>query len=511
MFHSIRFSVFLVVSLAAVARADVRLHALFTDHGVLQQGKRLPVWGWAENGERVTVEFAGQKAVTVAQSGRWLVWLAPLKASAESRVMRVTGRNTLEVQDLLVGEVWLASGQSNMEMPLKISLNSEADIQAATQPNLRLFTVPKLKAQAPVQNVKSTWSLCSPDAAQGFTAVGYYFGRDLQAALGVPVGIIHTSWGGSPAEVWLSANNLKADPEFCRDIFDAYPATYRNWQRAKRDWEAAKLDAQQKGVAFTQPQPGLGWKPSELYNGMIAPLLPYGVAGAIWYQGESNASRAWQYRRLFPAMIQNWRSDFGQGDFPFLAVQLAPWDRNKKRTLPEITAAPGDSDWAELREAQNYSAQVLKKVGIAVITDVGDKDDIHPAQKQPVGARLALLARTMAYGDKKVVSSGPVYRKLSVNGNKALLTFDQVGHGLTPKGEVVTGFSVAGEDRKFHWGDARIEDGNRVSVVSSDVAKPVAVRFGWADYPVVNLRNDAGLPASPFRTDNWPLTTQGRK
>ncbi len=511
MFRPLRFVVLLVLSLAAVARGDVRLNALFTDHGVLQRGKRLPVWGWAENGEQVAVEFAGQRVVTIAQNGRWRVWLAPLAASAEPRVMRVTGHNTVEVQDLLVGEVWLASGQSNMAWLLKSSFNPETDIQAATQPNLRLFTVPRLKAQAPVENVKSAWSLCSPDAAREFSAVGYYFGRDLQAALGVPVGIIHTSWGGSSAEAWISENHLKADREFSRDILDPYPATYRKWQEAKMAWEAAKLAAEQKGVAFTQPQPGLGWKPSELYHGMIAPLLPYAIAGAIWYQGESNAGRAWQYRRLFPAMIQNWRTDFGQRDFPFLAVQLAPWDRNKKRTLEEITAAPVESDWAELREAQNYSAQVLKNVGVAVITDVGDKDDIHPVKKEPVGARLALLARTIAYADKKIVSSGPVYRKLSVSGNKALLTFDHVGHGLTSKGEVVTGFAVAGEDRKFHWGEARIETGNRVSVVSSNVAKPVAVRYGWADYPVLNLGNDAGLPASPFRTDNWPVTTQVRK
>jgi sialate O-acetylesterase len=239
---------------------------------------------------------------------------------------------------------------------------------------------------------------------------------------------------------------------------------------------------------------------------MIAPLLPYAIKGAIWYQGESNAGRAYQYRSLFADMIRNWRQDWGEGNFTFLAVQLAPWDKNKKRSLEEITAAPGDSDWAELREAQIMAAQTLPKVGIAVITDVGDKDDIHPTRKQPVGERLALAARGIAYGEK-LVYSGPTYKSMKISGNKIILTFNNVGRGLEARDGELKGFSIAGADQKFVWAKAEVQ-GNKVVVSNPQVSQPVAVRYGWADYPVVNLWNKDGLPASPFRTDNFPMVTR---
>jgi sialate O-acetylesterase len=243
---------------------------------------------------------------------------------------------------------------------------------------------------------------------------------------------------------------------------------------------------------------------------MIAPLLPYAIKGAIWYQGESNASRAHQYRRLFPDMIRNWRSDWGQGDFPFLAVQLAPWDRNKKRSPEEITAFPTESDWAELREAQWLTTKVLPKVGMAVITDYGDKDDIHPQQKEPVGARLALAARSIAYGEKKIVSSGPIYRSMKIKADQVILTFDHAGSGLEARGGRLRGFATCGEDRKFYWAEAQI-DGNKVVIRNPLTPNPVAVRYGWADYPVVNLFNREGLPASPFRTDDFPMVSAPRE
>ena len=249
----------------------------------------------------------------------------------------------------------------------------------------------------------------------------------------------------------------------------------------------------------------MGWVPSELYNGMIHPLLPYAIAGAIWYQGESNAGRAYEYARLFPTMIRNWRGDWGQGDFPFLAVQLAPWDRNKKRSLAEITAAPGESDWAELREAQLLSTKVLPNVGMAVITDVGDKDDIHPVKKRVVGERLARAARHIAYRER-LVYSGPLFRSMSVSRGEARLKFDQVGSGLDARGAELKGFQICGTNREWVWAKARIE-GRRVVVSHPDVPEPVAVRYGWADFPVVNLFNREGLPASPFRTDNFPMIT----
>jgi sialate O-acetylesterase len=242
---------------------------------------------------------------------------------------------------------------------------------------------------------------------------------------------------------------------------------------------------------------------------MIAPLIPYAFKGAIWYQGESNAGRAWQYRTLFADMIRNWRSDWGEGDFSFLAVQLAPWDKARKRSVEDITAATGDSDWAELREAQSLAAKVLPKVGLAVITDVGDKDDIHPTKKEPVGARLALLARGISYGEK-IEYSGPAYKSMQVKDGKVILTFDHADGGLESRGGRLRGFSICGEDKKFVWALADI-DGNKIVVSNPQVEKPVAVRYGWADYPVVNLFNRGGLPASPFRTDNFPMTTAPKK
>ena len=353
------------------------------------------------------------------------------------------------------------------------------------------------------------WAVAAPETVPGFSAVGYYFGRDLAVALkakGVPVGMIHTSWGGSPAEVWMSEDVLKADHVFARDILNPYPATARRWRNSVTQWETAKAAAEAKGEKFTPGRPGKPWEPAELYNGMIANVIPYGIKGALWYQGESNAGRAWQYRDLFAGMIRNWRRDWGQGDFHFYAVQLAPWDKNRKRDLATIAAEVGDSDWAELREAQDHAAKTLPNVGIAVITDVGDKDDIHPTKKQPVGARLALLARARAYGEK-VEASGPVFTAKTVRGREVTLNFTRATGLKTLDGGAPTGFSVAGEDRKFHAATAELR-GSQVVLSSAEVEQPVAVRHGWADHPVVNLANGAGLPASPFRTDSWELTTQ---
>jgi len=494
--------------------ADVRLHPLFSDHTVLQRGQKVPVWGWADPGEKVTVEFAGQRVGTTTDTnGRWSVQLHPLKASVEGRSLRVTGNNTVEIQDVVVGEVWLCSGQSNMEWPLASSFDPEPDIQASTNPNLRLFTVRKATSRIPLSNFADptghSWTTANPDTVRRFSAVAYYFGRDLQPALGVPVGLIHTSWGGSPAEAWTSNTTLSANPVYARDILEPVANQLRNRKNALAKWEADAEAAKAAG----KPVPGkpfTGWIPGDLFNAMIAPLVPYAVAGAIWYQGESNASRAWQYRDLFADMILDWRRAFGQDDLTFLAVQLAPWDRNKKRSIEDLTKTPGESDWAELREAQNHVATRLPKVGVAVITDVGDKDDIHPTKKAPVGARLALLAQRIEYG-RKLPAQGPVFTSRMVSGNKVTLVFSETPGGLrTLDGAAPTGFAVAGEDRVWHWADASLRSGNQVVVSSPNVAKPVAVRYGWADYPVVNLSNGAGLPASPFRTDNWPVTTQRR-
>jgi sialate O-acetylesterase len=495
-------------ALMIVARADVKLPGLFSDHMVLQHGMRTPVWGWADDGEKVTVTFRGKKISAIARNGKWMVKLASQKPGGPD-TLTVEGKNKIEVRDVVVGEVWICSGQSNMEWPLSRSFEAEKDIAISANPNIRLFTAPKLKADAPVDDVKANWELCQPDTVRHFSAVAYYFGLDLQKARGVPIGLIHTSWGGSPAEVWIRGGVLAANPEYKHGILDSHADQLKAYQAELAKWEKESDELKKEGKQPAGRKPSAPWKPAELFNGMIAPLIPYAIRGAIWYQGESNAGRAWQYRTLFPDMIRNWRQDWGQGDFTFLAVQLAPWDRNKKRTLEAITAAPGDSDWAELREAQLLSTKILPQVGLAVITDVGDKDDIHPTRKQPVGARLALLARGIAYAEK-IERAGPLYRAMQLKGDKIILSFDHLDGGLQARGGRLRGFSICGEDKKFVWGNADIDNG-KVIVSSPQVPKPVAVRYGWADYPVVNLFNGAGLPASPFRTDDFELTTAPRK
>ena len=526
------FRLVLLLLLAALpARAEVRLHGLFTDNMVLQRHASVPVWGWAADGEEVTVQFRDQKVSTVAKGGKWMVRLKNLKAGGPDE-LKVTGRNGLTLRNVLVGEVWIASGQSNMEMALRSCFNAEAEIAATANPMLRLCTVPKLKANAPVDDVTAPWAECGPATTPGFSAVAYYFARDLQKALQVPVGVIHTSWGGSPAEVWMREEVLSANPGFKRDILDSYAAGAKRAQEALATWQKEEAEAKKEGQPFTKRRPSLAWKPGELYNGMIANLIPYAIKGAIWYQGESNAGRAHQYRTLFPEMVRHWRHDWGQGDFTFLQVQLAPFTA--------IRAEPTNSNWAELREAQIHATKVLPKAGSVVITDVGEEKDIHPKKKEPVGARLALAARAITYGEK-IVYSGPTYKSAKFRDGQAIISFDHVGQGLearslgglnmtfSPDGkQLVTtgsdgaahvwdastgklatalrGFSVAGEDQKFFWAKAEIQ-GDKVVLSSPDVPRPVAARFGWADFPVVNLWNKDGLPASPFRTDDFPMVT----
>ena len=510
------FRAVLVLALSlATARAEVRLHNLFTDHMVLQQGTKVPVWGWADEGERVTVEFRGQIVSATTKDGRWLVQLKNLEPGP-AETLKVSGtlgrkaggpeqHSVVQVNDVLVGEVWLASGQSNMEWPLSKSFESSNDIKQSANAKIRLFTVPKLKLNAPTNNVKSKWVECEPDTVPGFSAVAYYFARDLQKALGVPVGVIHTSWGGSPAEVWIREDLMLKDPEYKRDIMDTYAGSHAKYLASVEIWKKEKEAAEKAGQAFTKRQPYADWKPAELYNGMIANIIPYAVNGAIWYQGESNAGRAWQYRRLFADMIQNWRHDWDR-DFTFLEVQLAPWDNGRRRALNVITAKPEPSTWAELREAQLLTTRNLKKVGMAVITDVGDKDDIHPTKKEPVGARLALLARKITYGER-IIADGPTLASAKFKDGKATLRFENVGGGLEAKGGPLSGFAIAGTNQVFAWATASIE-GDKVVVSNPAVPQPVAVRYGWSDFPVVNLFSKQGLPATPFRTDDWKMETK---
>lgn len=501
---------FAVLAVAAGAalnlHAEVRLPAVFSDNMVLQQNAAVPVWGWADDGEVVTVEFRGQKVSATAQNGKWLVKLNHLKASAEPGTLTVaTKTKTLTLTNVLVGEVWVCSGQSNMEFQLSGADQVAPDIAAATNSLIRLLVVPRLQTNTPQSNFKGAWTACSPATAAKFSAVGYYFGRSLQAARNVPVGLINSSVGGTLAEQWMSHEALAANPRYQTEILA--PAAAEQKAHLAELAEAAKKKpvAGKKAARPAARQPKQPRQPSDLYNGMIAPLLPYAITGAIWYQGEANSKtveQALQYRTLFPDLIRNWRKDWQQDGLTFLCVQLAPWDKFRKRTLEEITKSPEESGWGVLREAQLNATKVLPKVGIAVITDIGEKDDIHPKKKAPVGARLALAAQALAYGEKNEFS-GPIYRSLKTDGGKIILSFDHVGQGLEARDGALKGFAICGADQKFVWAKAEIA-GDTVVVSSPDVAQPVAVRYGWAGFPVVNLWNKDGLPASPFRTDEFP-------
>lgn len=482
------------------ARADVKLHGLFSDNMVLQQNVPITIWGWADDGEEVTIHFRNQEVKTMAKEGKWKVQLKKLKAGGPDE-LKVSAKNNFIFKNVLVGEVWVASGQSNMEWPMRASFDPTNEIAKTANPNVRLYTVPKLKAANPVTDVKASWQECTPQTTPNFSAVAFYFARELQKAHQVPVGIVNTSWGGSPAEVWMSEEMLQANPQYVKSLLEPAASAWKNYEEARAKFEEQTASLKQEGLPQTNRAPYAPWKPSELYNGMIAPLIPFAIKGAIWYQGESNADRAHQYRTLFPDMIRNWRRDWGQGDFTFLLVQLAPFMKIKDQ--------PGDSTWAELREAQALATKVLPKVGMAVITDVGDEKDIHPKKKERVGERLALAARGIAYGEKTVYS-GPIYKSMKVKEDMIRLSFDHVGSGLEARDGELKGFAIAGDDKKFVWAQAEIQ-GNQVVVSSPKITEPVAVRYGWADYPVVNLWNKNGLPASPFRTDDFPMVTAPKK
>lgn len=509
----------LLLASAHGASADVKLPAILGDHMVLQQEQPVPIWGTADKGEEVTVSFAGQKQSTKAgDDGKWVVHLQPLKASDQPGELTVQGKNKLDLKDILVGEVWVCSGQSNMEFSVNSTKNHEQEIKDATYPHIRLFTVPKSIKEEPQSDTKGDWAACTPETVGHFTAVGYFFGRDLHKALKVPVGLIHTSWGGTVAEAWAEHGHLSSDPEFKSILDNAEKANDKaGYEKKLEAWTKAAEKAKSEGKKAPNKPQAPGQNPnvaSVLYNGMIAPIVPFAIKGATWYQGESNAGRAYQYRKLLPAMIKSWRDAWNQPggahDFPFLIVQLANFQAVQKE--------PAESDdWAELREAQMMTAEQPHN-GIATAIDLADANnpgDIHPKDKQDVGHRLALVAEATVYG-KPVEYMGPTYDTMKVEGNKAVIHFNHA-EGLQAKnGEPLKGFQIAGEDKKWVWADAKIEPGSSGKegsvVVSSDkVAKPVAVRYDWAHNPEGNLYNKADLPAFPFRTDDWPGKTAAAK
>lgn len=497
------------------AKSEITLPSLFCDHMVVQQHKPVMVWGKAAPKARVRVTLGTESSSTRAdEEGAWKVALKPVRAGGPYELTVKSGGAKAVIHDVLVGEVWVCSGQSNMEWPVSLVNNAEREIGGANLPEVRLFTVEKKVSGEPLDGCSGSWAQCSSETVKDFSAVGYFFGRRLNEILKVPVGLIDSSWGGTPAEAWTSRPTLEADPDLnvivkrWDETIAKYPDAKKQHDAALAEWQKAADAAKAKGEAEPKKPgepagPAHPHRTSGLYNGMIKPLIPYGIRGAIWYQGESNAGRAYQYRKLFPAMIQDWRKNWGSDEFPFLFVQLANFmDRNPDANAP--------SAWAELREAQSMTLS-LANTGQAVIIDIGEAKDIHPRNKQDVGARLAQAAWKVVYGMDTAVYSGPVYDSMTVEGNKARVKFTNTFGGLMANGgEPVRGFAIAGEDQKFVWADAKIE-GDSVVVWSDAVAKPVAVRYGWGDNPDCTLYNTPGLPASPFRTDAWPGVTVDAK
>ncbi len=638
----------LLTLLAASINAQVKLSPIFSSNMVLQQGMAIPVWGWASPGEKVTVTLENGKASAKAnKQGKWSLKLPAMNYGGPYK-MSVKGKNLQTLENIMIGEVWVCSGQSNMEFYLINSKNGDAEVAAADYPLIRLFSVKKRISQKPQEQLEQgEWLPCTPTSSPRFSAVGYFFGRTLYEKLKVPIGLINTSWGGTIAETWTSNEMISENPDFAEQMaqlkkidLDDYVRTIEKEVKSRvgnaatvdqgmkgdqpvwaapdfndTDWKTMRLPGyiENNGLAgvdgiiwfrkeveispseagktatlslakindsdntflngtligtnkliaersrvYTVPAGllkagkniitvqvedigGMGgiygdsaalklkcqdrsislsglWKykvglvkynavlspnsyPTLLYNGMIHPLVPYGIKGAIWYQGEGNSGRAKQYQRVFPDLIKDWRNHWNQGDFPFLFVQLA--------SFMKVDSIPQESSWAELREAQSMTL-ALPNTGMAVTTDVGDAINIHPTDKQTVGKRLALSALKVAY-KQNIIFCGPVFKTISFSGDKASLIFDQTGEGLKIKDKYgyIKGFAIAGDDHKFFWAKAKITGPSSIEVFCPEVKKPVAVRYGWGNNPDdANLYNSADLPASPFRTDTWRGITE---
>jgi sialate O-acetylesterase len=658
-------SLLLAIATLPLAAAELRLPAVFTDHGVLQRDRSLPVWGWADAGTTVTVSFDGATATaTAGTDGRWSARLPAHPAGGPYQLAVSTAAGASRtVSDLLVGEVWVCSGQSNMQMTVKSSDNAEQEIATADHPRIRLLTVPRIAKPEPVDDVQADWKVCSSDSVGTFSAAGYFFGRELEKTLAVPIGLIDSSWGGTPAEAWTQMAWLERDavlkPIAERWTDASKPANKEAYEKKQKEWqersefedpglaEAAKgwmapgltLDGEWKELALpgaieaaglqinggiwfrkevaipagwagkelllrlgaiddfdttwfdgqevgstgnqkpgwwtqnreyrvpatqvkegraviavrvwdryltggfvgsaaqmtlapvdaptaavslagawqyrievSKPEPterppvnpsALHNAPGHLWHSMMRPLVPYGIRGAIWYQGESNAGRAQQYRTLLPAMIDSWRSAWAQGDLPFYIVSLA--------NFRDRVEQPRENDWAELREAQDLTARSVRQAGLALAIDIGDIKDIHPKNKQEVGHRLALQALRQTYG-KDIAAQGPVLAECVIDGAEVRLRFAELGGGLaTSDGKPPRGFALAGADHVFQWAEQARIDGAWVVLKAASVPEPVAARYGWDINPDVNLMNQAGLPAVPFRTDGWAMTTDGRR
>ena len=491
----------LLVLMFAKSFATVKPNSLFSDNMVLQRGVTVPIWGIASDSEKVTVEFNGQKVTTIAKDGKWMLKLKPLKAGGPYK-MTISGVNTITIQNILVGEVWVCGGQSNMERQLglrsgqKPIVNWIQEAAAANYPEIRQYKVDRKPSDTLVSDALSKWVICDTASVKEFTAVGYFFARDLYKQLKVPIGLLFSTVGGTPAENWTTRATLESNPELktLAEQYDkaklAYPdavAKYKNDLPSLMLKYAADTLA---ALAAHKPFPAKPAPPRNpvggaggLYNGMINPLIPYAIKGVIWYQGESNGGRGKQYQTLFPTMINDWRKNWNQGNFPFFFVQIAPY----RGADPMI------------REAQLLTLNKVPNVAMVVTTDCGDSADIHPTFKQPVGNRLSLAARALAY-QEKIEYSGPLFDNYVVRGTDVELSFTHTGKGLVAKEGELTGFLICGPDKKFVPATAVIS-GNKVIVSNPTISFPLAVRYGFVSVSKGNLFNQEGLPASPFRTD----------
>jgi sialate O-acetylesterase len=483
-----KLAIFLVASLALAGHAsgDVQLPGLISDHMLLQRDAPVRIFGMAQPGEAVSVTFRGQTVQTTTDAtGRWELWLKPLTTGPAAE-MTIQGANTLTIRDVVVGDVWVGSGQSNMQWAVSQSADAETEIAAATFPEIRFFYVPRKPSPVPVEDVDARWVVCTPESTREFSAVLYYFGRRMHRDLKVPVGLIHSSWGGTPIAAWTSAPSLVANPRlapflsFWANVIREYPANQARHEQALRTWEASGSQGYRPWAPLG---PGHPHEPTTLYNGMIAPLAKYTIRGALWYQGETEAGRAQGdiYGEALRTLVEDWRRAFAQGAFPFYWVQLANYGR-----------AARNGHWMRVQEGQTKATD-LRNTGVVVINDIGDAADIHPPNKQEVGRRLALLAQGRG--------ASPLYRQATREGAAIRVWFEHAASGLrTRNGGPVTGFEIAGADGTYVPATAEI-DGATVRVFSQSVEAPQAVRYAWDYDPVANLVNGDGLPASLFRTD----------
>ncbi|HPN84361.1 MAG TPA: sialate O-acetylesterase, partial [Victivallales bacterium] len=487
--------------------ADVSLPAIFSDHMVLQAETSVPVWGWAEPGEQVTVSIGDQsKAATADADGKWMIKLDKLK-SDQATSLTVKGKNTITINDVLTGEVWFCSGQSNMAMKVKKSKDFELEKEAANYPKIRMFEESSNPNPSIQEKCNGSWKVCSPDTVDKFSATAYFFGRELFRKINQPIGLINSSVGGTPIEAWTSLEAQKDVPEL-KPLFETWEKRISEWDQEKANAAYEEKLAKYKEALAKEGKPEKksdrpkkpespvtsGSRPANLFNSKIAPLIPYSIKGAIWYQGEANAKNLEViYDLTLPLMIKDWRTRWNQGDFPFAWVQLPGYKKVQEKPVEE-------GPWPNIRECM-LKALSVPNTGMAITIDVGEAEDIHPKNKQEVGKRLAMWALAKVYG-QNCAFSGPLPAGHEIKGSEIVCSFKHTDGGLVSKDGELKGFAIAGADKIWYKANARI-DGDKVVVSSPEVKEPKAVRYAWANNPVCNLFNGAGIPASPFRTDDW--------